>query len=236
VVGIAEGSAARAYPLAILVLHELVNDRLGGRPLLVSYCPLCGSALVFDRRVDGGERRFGVSGLLYRSDLLMFDRESDSLWSQISAHAITGPARSRRLAIVPSRLLPWGDWKRAHPETTVLSRGTGHRFAYGENPYPGYASSETVLFPAPRDGRYHPKMRTIGLRLPDGRARGYPLVEVQRAGGVVRESPFGVPVEIRLDPGSLAFEVDAPAPLEVIEGYWFAWAAFHPDTSVYVAK
>jgi hypothetical protein len=236
VIGVAEGSDARAYPLAILVWHEVVNDRLGGRPLLVSYCPLCGTALVFDRRVGGAERRFGISGLLYRSDLLMFDRESESLWSQISAHALTGPARASRLTLVRSRLVRWADWKRAHPETTVLSRETGHVRPYGQTPYEGYATSERLVFPVPRDPRYHPKMRTLGLRTADGRARGYPLVEVQRAGGFVAESPFGKPVTIRLDPESQAFEVDAPEPIEVIDGFWFAWAAFHPDASVYVAE
>ncbi|MBW2397837.1 MAG: DUF3179 domain-containing protein [Deltaproteobacteria bacterium] len=236
VVGVAQGSDTRAYPLEILVWHELVNDRLGGRPLLVSYCPLCGTALVFDRRVGGAERRFGVSGLLYRSDLLMFDRESESLWSQISAHALTGPARASRLTLVRSRLVRWADWKRAHPATTVLSRETGHARPYGQTPYVGYETSERLVFPVTRDPRYHPKMRILGLRMADGRARGYPLVEVQRAGGVVAESPFGKPVTIRLDTESQAFEVDAPEPVEVIESYWFAWAVFHPDASVYVAE
>jgi hypothetical protein len=166
----------------------------------------------------------------------MFDRETESLWSQISAHAVTGPARTSRLTLVRSRLVRWLDWKRAHPETTVLSRETGHVRPYGQTPYEGYATSEQLLFPVSRDSRYHPKMRTLGLRMADGRARGYPLVEVQRAGGVVAESPFGKPVTIRLDPDSQAFEVDAPEPIEVIDGFWFAWAAFHPETSVYVAE
>jgi hypothetical protein len=236
VVGVVAGASARAYPLAILVWHELVNDRLGGRPLLVSYCPLCGTALVFDRRVGGAERRFGVSGLLYQSDLLMFDRETESLWSQISAHAVTGPARSSRLALVRSRLVRWVDWKRVHPETTVLSRETGHVRPYGQTPYGDYATSERLAFPVARDPRYHPKMRTLGLRLADGRARGYPLVEVQRAGGSISESPFGTPVTIRLDTESQTFEVDAPEPIEVVEGFWFAWSAFHPAASVFVAE
>jgi len=236
VIGVAEGTQARAYPLEILIWHELVNDRLGGRPLLVSYCPLCGTALVFDRRLGDEERRFGVSGLLYQSDLLMFDRESESLWSQVSAHAVTGPARGRRLTLVRSRLVHWADWKRTHPETTVLSRQTGHDRRYGETPYLDYATSDRLMFPVRRDGRYHPKMRTLGLRHSDGRARGYPLVELQRAGGEVVESPFGESVTIRLAPNSQAFEVVAPESIEVIDGYWFAWAAFHPEASVYEAE
>jgi hypothetical protein len=217
------------------VWHELVNDTAGGRPVLVSYCPLCGTAIVFDRRVGGSERRFGVSGLLYRSDLLMFDRESESLWSQISAEAVSGPAVRQRLTLVRSKLRPWGEWKRAHPETTVLSRETGHRRRYGHSPYGGYDESKRLMFPAPTDPRYHPKMRTVGLRLRDGTARGYPLEEVQRAGGRVEEDFAGHPVKIRLDPGSEVFEVEVPGPVEVVEGFWFAWYAFHPGTTVFIA-
>ena len=84
VIGVAQNSEARAYPLDILIWHELVNDTLGGRPILVSFCPLCGTGIVFDRRIDGSDRTFGVSGLLYRSDLLLYDRETESLWSQIT--------------------------------------------------------------------------------------------------------------------------------------------------------
>ena len=235
VVGVAWPGGARAYPLAILVWHELVNDSVGGRPILVSYCPLCGTAMVFDRRIGGEERLFGVSGLLYQSDLLMFDRESDSLWSQISAEAVTGPAAGQRLSLVRARTKPWGDWKRSHPDTTVLSADTGHRRRYGRSPYGSYDSSKKLLFPVPANPRYHPKMRTVGLRLADGRARGYPLEEVERAGGRIEETFAGHPVEIRLDPASQTFDVQAPAAVEVIEAFWFAWAAFHPDGSVFVA-
>jgi hypothetical protein len=238
VVGVEWPGGARAYPLAILVWHELVNDTVGGRPILVSYCPLCGTAIVFDRRVGGAPRRFGVSGLLYRSDLLMFDRETESLWSQISAEAVTGPSLAQRLVLLRSKLRPWGEWRRAHPDTTVLSAETGHPDyygTYGHSPYGGYEKSKRLLFPAPVNPRYHPKMRTVGLRLPDGTARGYPVDEVRRAGGRVEETFAGHPVKIRLDPESGVFDVEAPPPVEVIEGFWFAWSAFHPGGSVFVA-
>jgi hypothetical protein len=235
VVGVTWSGEARAYPLSILVWHELVNDTVGGRPILVSYCPLCGTAIVFDRRVGGVERRFGVSGLLFRSDLLMFDRESESLWSQISAEAVTGPALKQRLTLLRSKQRSWGEWKRLHPDTKVLSDATGHRRSYGRSPYAGYDESERLMFPVRRDPRYHPKMRTVGLRLPDGTARAYPLEEVRRAGGHVEETFHGYAVGIRLDPETQAFEVDAPRPVEIVEGFWFAWSAFHPGTTVFVA-
>lgn len=235
VLGVAVGGAARAYPLAILAWHELVNDELGGRPILVSYCPLCGTGMVFDRRVGGEVRTFGVSGLLYRSDLLLYDRETESLWSQILARAVTGPSLGQRLELIRAPVTTFARWRRAHPETTVLSRETGHRRNYDRNPYGDYAFSERLRFPVPADARYHPKMPTLGLRLPDGSARAYPASELYAAGGSVEEEFRGRRVRVAYDPEAQIFDVEAPADVEVIEGFWFAWAAFHPKTEVFVA-
>jgi hypothetical protein len=118
----------------------------------------------------------------------------------------------------------------------VLSRETGHRRPYGEPAYLGYAQSEKLLFPAPADDRYHPKMPTVGLRIAGGAARAYPAVELLRAGGEVRERFAGHPVTITYEAADRLFRVEAPAEVEVIEGYWFAWAAFHADTEVFTAK
>ena len=234
VLGVVSGAETRAYPVAILAWHELVNDTLGGRPILVSYCPLCGTGLVFDRRIDGAARSFGVSGLLYRSDLLMFDRESESLWSQISAEAVTGASLGRRLEIVRSSMQRLGAWRRAHPATTVLSRETGYRRDYSRIPYGDYATSERLMFPVALDRRYHPKMPTLGLRRPGGAARAYPALELVRAGGAVAERFEGEAVRVAYDAEQQVFQVEAPDALEVVEGYWFAWAAFHPETTVFV--
>ncbi|UCE85917.1 MAG: DUF3179 domain-containing protein [Deltaproteobacteria bacterium] len=235
VLGLVANGSARAYPLAILEWHELVNDTLGGRPVLVSYCPLCGTAMAFDRRSGDRALRFGVSGLLYRSDLLMFDRETESLWSQIRAEAVTGPALGLRLELLRSRIARLGSWRREHPDTTVLSRDTGHRRRYGVSPYEDYQRSDRLMFPAPRDRRYHPKMPTAGLRVPAGESRAYPAAEVVRSGGQVAERFAGRPVRVAFDPDTGAFAIEAPGELEVIEGYWFAWMAFHPESSVFVA-
>ncbi len=235
VVGVDLGGERRAFPLAILVWHELVNDVVGGRPVLVSYCPLCGTAMVFDRRIDGLTLDFGVSGLLYNSDLLMFDRESESLWSQISAHAVAGPRNGARLTLIRSRIESWGAWRRRHPDTTVLSPETGHRRRYGTSPYGDYAQSEETLFPVALDDRYHPKMPTLGLRLRDGQARAYPAEELARAGGSATERFAGRSVRVAYDPEGQVFDVEAPPDVEAIEGFWFAWKAFHPETSVFTA-
>lgn len=233
ILGVVAGGEARAYPVAILNWHELVNDTLGGEPILVSFCPLCGTGMVFDRRIGGKTRRFGVSGLLYRSDLLMYDRESESLWSQISSEAVTGPMLGQRLRLLRSRMEEWGRWRREHPQTTVLSRDTGHRRDYDRTPYAGYAQSTDLMFSAPTDRRHHPKMPTVGLRIPGEGARAYPASELARAGGSVEERFLGRAVRVAYDAERQIFSVDAPADVEVVEGFWFAWAAFHPETSVY---
>ncbi len=236
VVGVVRGGAARAYPIAVLNWHELVNDQLGGEPVLISFCPLCGTALVFDRRIGGRVHTFGVSGLLYQSDLLLYDRETESLWSQIESAAVTGPANGQRLRVLRSELVPWGDWKARHPQTTVLSADTGFRRDYGRSPYGNYAESRELYFPAPVDRRYHPKMPTLGMRLVGGEALAFPAVEVERSGGRVARRFEGREVVVRYDPEAQVFHAEAPPEVEVIEGYWFAWAAFHPETAVHEAE
>lgn len=235
VIGVERNGEAAAYPIAILVWHELANDELGGDPILVSYCPLCGTGMVFDRRVDGKARRFGVSGLLYQSDMLLYDHETESLWSQISSEAVTGKALGRRLSLLRSRMMSWGDWKKAHPGTTVLSLRTGHSRAYGRSPYGDYATSKELYFPVEFDRRHHPKMPTLGLRLRDGTARAYPAAALVSAGGSVRERFQGRSVQVSYDPDRQTFSAEAPEDVEVVEGFWFAWMAFHPQSSVFAA-
>jgi hypothetical protein len=235
IVGVAIGQEAAAYPTAILEWHELVNDMLGGTPILVSYCPLCGTAMVFNRQIDGRTQIFGVSGLLYRSDLLLYDRDTQSLWSQIRSEAVTGPSLGRRLVLLRSRMMHWREWRELHPGTTVLSPETGKPRPYGRSPYGDYATSEKLRFPAPIDRRYHPKTPTLGLRLANGPARAYPAVELVRAGGRVAERFAEREVTVSYDPERESFSVEAPREVEVVEGYWFAWMAFHPDSSVFVA-
>lgn len=233
VLGLEAGGEARAYPVAVLNWHELVNDTLGGEPVLVSFCPLCGTGLAFHRRVGGAVRRFGVSGLLYRSDLLMYDRESESLWSQISAKAVTGPLVGQRLRLLRSRMVEWGEWKKRHPGTTVLSPRTGHTRDYGRSPYGAYPVSDDLYFPVPVDPRYHPKMPTIGLRVVGGSTRAYPASELVAAGGVAEERFESHSVRVAYDAERQVFDVTAPPEVEVVEGFWFAWAAFHPETTVF---
>ncbi|ERH11674.1 MAG: protein of unknown function (DUF3179), partial [halophilic archaeon J07HB67] len=147
VIGVERDGEARAYPLRVLNWHEVVNDEFGG-PLLVTFCPLCDSGVTAVRTVAGEPTRFGVSGLLWNSDLVMYDAATDSLWSQIAGTAIRGRRTGHRLALVPSEITTLGDWRTAHPDTQVLlpppaSETVGDRDGvrdYTQNPYASYDS------------------------------------------------------------------------------------------------
>jgi hypothetical protein len=233
VVGVVREKEARAYPIAILVWHELVNDELGGDPILVSFCPLCGTALVFDPRLQGNTHKFGVSGLLYQSDLLMYDLDTESLWSQIGANAVTGALMGQRLKLLRSKIMTWKAWREAHPETTVLSKKTGYQRDYGQAPYEGYETSKDLYFPVKTDHRRHPKMPTLGLRVPNGPSRAYPSEEIARAGGRVEDEFSGQRVLVSYDSKTRHFDFEIPEGIEVVEGFWFAWMAFHPESTVF---
>ncbi|MBW8060354.1 MAG: DUF3179 domain-containing protein, partial [Solirubrobacterales bacterium] len=128
------GDAAKAYPIRIMVWHEIVNDRLGGRPIALTYCPLCNSTVAFDRRVDGRLLSFGTTGNLRKSDLIMYDRETESWWQQITAQAVVGALTGEKLDAIPSQILSWEEFKRLHPDGRVLSPQTGYDRPYGQNP------------------------------------------------------------------------------------------------------
>ena len=225
----------RAYPVQILVWHEIVNDSLGGRPIAVTYCPLCNSSLVFDRRVGGRKLTFGTTGNLRRSDLVMWDRQTESWWQQLSAEAVVGELTGTRLKVLPSQTLSWADFKRIHPSGDVLSRDTGAQRDYGSTPYVGYdrPDTEPFLFDGETDDRLPPKERVVAIFtedetvvVPFSRLAREPVVQTEAGGrpvvvfykrGVV--SPFDEPsitgsrdvgtaaaFDTRLDGRRLSFE------------------------------
>ncbi len=235
VLGLSRQGQSRAYPVAIMNWHEIVNDDVAGRNLVVSYCPLCGSGMAFSAEVAGKRLGFGVSGLLYNSDMLLYDRQTGSLWSQLMEQAISGPLKGTRLIGVPLEHTAWADWRQRHPETLVLSRDTGHRRDYDRDPYAGYADKRGLYFPvAKRDPRYHPKERVLGIGL-DGRYKAYPFAELSRTDGEVRDTLAGRELLVRYDREHRSAGVtdNSGNPLPAVTAFWFAWYAFHPDTLVY---
>jgi hypothetical protein len=174
ILGLNLDGEARAYPIAILNWHEIVNDRIRGRPVAITYCPLCGSGVVFDALLDGRRVDFGVSGLLYNSDVLLYDRQTESLSSQIKKQAVTGPMKGQRLSALPVTDTTWRAWRETHSKTLVLSTDTGHSRDYSRDPYGGYAQESGLYFPvSARSKRYHPKERVLGLEI-DGTFKAYP--------------------------------------------------------------
>lgn len=239
VVGVVRGGEARAYPVRILVWHEIVNDAVGGDPLAVVDCPLCGSFTVVDRRAGKRTLEFGVSGLLYQSDVLLYDRQTESLWSQLAGKSVTGPLKGRRLRLLPFELSTWGDWKARHPEGRVLSADTGYARDYGRQPYGGYASSSDLYFPVdrfPPPRGFHPKTRVVGVEI-GGVPKAYPFPELEAAGGTVLERRGGADFRVSCDAASGRVRVEdaAGAPLPFTVAFWFAWYNFHPDTEVFRA-
>ena len=190
---------ARAYPLQILMLHEIVNDTLGGVPVIVTFCPLCNSALTFDRTVDGEVRDFGVSGLLRESDLVMFDRQTESFWQQLTGEAIIGEATGTRLRFLASQIASFEDFRSTFPDGVVLSRDTGfpdRAEFYGMNPYPGYDSVEDSLpffeGTGENDGRLNVKERVLAIEI-DGDAVAIPFSVLSEV-AVVETTVGGEPV------------------------------------------
>ena len=201
IVGVAVDGTARAYPLAVLNWHEVVNDDLGG-PLLVTYCPLCGSGVVADRLVAGRPATFGVSGYLWHRDLVLYDARTESLWSQLLARAVRGPRTGDRLALRPSALTTWREWRREHPDTSVLlpppasETVTGRgEWNYDVDPYAEFSSWSPVAVGINSGPALGPKELVLGVAT-DRQATAYPLGRVLEAGGVVNDTVGDLPVVV----------------------------------------
>ena len=169
VIALEVNGEAKAYPLRVITWHEIVNDSLGGVPVVATFCPLCNSAIVFERAVDGDVLDFGVSGNLRNSDLIMWDRQSETWWQQLTGEGIVGAMTGKRLTVLPATIISWSDFKASHPDGLVLSDETGFARAYGTNPYAGYddARARPFLFSGVIDGRLLPMERVVALTVGD---------------------------------------------------------------------
>jgi hypothetical protein len=262
VFGVAGEDDVKAYPQPILVWHEIVNDVIDGEPVSVTYCPLTGTAMGFER----GKTELGVSGNLLHNNLVMYDRNTDSRWPQILATAIRGGFEGRSLREFRVVWTTWEQWKALHPDTVVLSKKTGHIRNYERDPYGmytpkrGYYNSTKTLFPTLHDDdRYKPKRVVIGARVPDGAIAflkeslaGAGVLEGTIAGvaytavyddrldtAYVYRNPEGVAVSIDGDAETVTVDGESYAPdalpLESVQAFdamWFAWSGFYPGTEV----
>ena len=282
---------ARAYPQAVLMWHEIANDEIAGQPIAVTFCPLCNSSITYDRRVDGETLDFGVSGLLRNSDLVMFDRQTESWWQQLTGEGLVGDYAGVLLDFVPSQVISFGSFAERYPEGIVMSRETGYHRRYGINPYTNYDSApgQPFLFRGQVDPRLDSAVAHVLAAKIDDTAKAYPFA-LLREERVINDTFSDTPIVIFFQTGVASAlgdsVIDNAADLgtagmyqatlngqvldfranddgsfsdvqtnstwnafgEATAGqlvgqeltwihafphFWFAWAAFHPETEVY---
>lgn len=234
VLALAINGDARAYPANILNAHEIVNDTVGGEPVAVTYCPLCGSGLAFKRVMDGETVAFGVSGLLHENDLVMYDRRTESLWQQITGEAIVGPKTGARLEQVPLTMTQWKRWRGSHPDTRVLTGPQGSDADYAGDHYAEYARSDRLLFPVKNESeRLGRKDVVFGFEV-GGKPLAVPASVLEER-DVMTVEHQGRSLEVRLaEDGSVtARDPGGGETFQATRLYWFAWYTFHPNTAVY---
>jgi Protein of unknown function (DUF3179) len=282
VLGLNINGDIRVYPLQILVWHEIVNDVVGDQPVAVTYCPLCFTNQVFNRTLnDGNTVEFGTSGKLYNSNLVMYDRKSNSLWSQALGEGIVGEYAGVKLERIPFDVAYWKEWKELYPESKVLSRDTGSVRPYGADPYGDYYTNDLILFPVANDDkRLGLKEIIIGLENKD-QYKAYKLQEIEtkkvindvigedKKIALVSLEPFMIRVFDRVIDGNddgnkivvdLFYNETTNTLIDRVtgselnfdgkfinkqlqgkklerlpmdQGFWFEWAAFHPETEVF---
>ncbi len=288
VIHLAIGDDVRAYPLQVLIWHEIVNDEVGGVPVAVTFCPLCNTAIAFDRRLGGRTLDFGTTGNLRHSDLVMWDRQTESWWQQITGEAIVGELTGHQLDMLPTTIIAWETFRQQFPDGTVLSRETGYDRSYGSNPYAGYdqVDEPPFLFDGPVDGQLPPKERVVTVSH-GGEDLAYPFALLSER-RVIADTVGGQAIVVFFQPGTASVldqsqiaasrDVGATAVFKpVIDGqeltfiwedgafvdtttrsqwsilgeaiagplagkqltplvhgnhFWFAWAAFKPETRI----
>ena len=222
ILGAEFGGAAKAYPVRILNWHEVVNDDVGEQPVLISWCPLCGSGLVYDPRANGRRYTFGVSGLLYQQNLLLFDRETESLWSQIRGGAVAGPLAGTFLRLLPVTMTTWGSWKQEHPQTSVLSFQTGYKRDYSVDPY-----------------RDFPLDRRLALVISiNGETKIYPFSELKKVAPALEDDLAGHRFTVLFDAKrqSATVQVSSEEPPSNFVAFLGNVRAFFPNAAIYKVR
>lgn len=238
-IAFSRGSTNRFYPYQILVWHEIVNDTVEGKRILVTYCPLCLTGFVFDPLVDGERVEFGTSGKLWKSNLILYDRKTESLWSQILGEAIVGKMTGAQLKTIPSDQMLYGNWKKQFPSGKILSRDTGAKRFYGSNPYKGYFVPEgfALRMAGLRDSRIPPETFVLGIVVGE-KAKAYSVDSVKKQ-GVVEDTFENIDIVLRHDKTLDVVRVFKKLPdgteerINPFSAFWFSWSAAHPNTELY---
>jgi len=235
ILGLSINGVTKAYPIKILNYHEIVNDFFKNKAVVITYCPLCGSGIAFSAHINGKDRTFGVSGLLYNSDVLLYDRETNSLWSQILASAVTGEQSGTPLKMLALTHTPWRDWKKQYPNSLVLSDHLGFERDYNRSPYGGYTDSQHLYFPVSSlNSRYHPKEKVIGLHL-KGIHKVYPFTELAKVKSPYQDTVAGQKMTLIFNAekrtGKILDQQQKEIPTTTL--FWFAWMTFYPESLIF---
>lgn len=225
---------SKAYPQRILNWHEIVNDKVAGDLVSITFCPLSGSALVFDRRVDGKTMEFGVSGKLYNNNLVMYDRQTNTLWQQIIGEAIVGELFGKKLKQISIDSMRWGEFKKQYPSGQVLSRNTGFGKDYNIYPYATYEQDRNTLFPleVELDQTIHPKTVVYGVEV-NGQYKAYPEDKL-REEGTIGDTIGRVRIRLSYYNGDInVMNLQTKEEIVATRIFWFAWKAFHPESELY---
>ncbi|MFB6246680.1 MAG: DUF3179 domain-containing protein [Candidatus Pacearchaeota archaeon] len=226
------------YPLQILTFHEIINEKINGEPLLITYCPLCGTGIAYKREisVNGTTKtpNFGTSGKLYNSNLVMYDNLTGTYWQQIDGKAIVGELSGQELKKVSIDTVTWKEWKSNHKDFKVLSKDTGFERPYGKNPYGGYRESDTTFFDYNnKNDTLKPKTVVYGIEI-NGKYKAYKDRDLEK-GQKIEDKFANTTIEIEKNQdGTVRFKNKKTGEKIVKErGFWFSWHAFHPQTKIY---
>jgi len=235
VIGVELDGQARAYPVRMLEYHQIVNDELAGVPIAVTYDPLSGTPATFRRKLGDRTLHFAVSGLLYNHNFVLFDRETESLWSQFLGRAIAGPLVGTKLERLVTRQETTGVWIARHVDSLFMRPPFPEKVFYQLSPYASYWVEDATLYPvAAKDETYHAKELVLGVEVGDV-TRAYLGSILTREGGRVDEKIDGKRVRVAYDTETGTFQYDVDEGVRVTEAYWLAWKAFHPKTEIWHA-
>jgi len=225
------GKTTRFYPYNIIVWHEIVNDEIEKKPLVVTFCPLCGSAIVFDAMIDGKKEQFGVSGKLYESNLLMYDKATESLWSQIIGEAVVGDRTGQKLTVYPSQVMSFKQAMTNYPNMSVLSKETGHIRSYDFSPYGDYNTNEDIYFPTSINDTRLPTKEIMYIVNFDEKSVAFKRSEISETKTAV-VLVGNKKISAKIVDGEIEVKDELGEKIPGYTAMWFSWAIHHQEDGI----
>lgn len=236
ILGIFLNGEAKAYPLKIVNWHEILNDIVGGKPVVITYCPLTGSGLAYDAEINKKRVIFGVSGNLYNSNVLFYDHLTESLWSQLKQEAVAGKMTATKLKPLVVFNTTWKDWQKRYPDTKVLSLNTGYTRDYKRDPYQEYIQTDEIYFPVSSFNKKLPKKERVLGVIVNAEAKAYPFSVLDKVFSPLLDEVGEEKIFIYFDKEEKSAWVESEngEVMPSVHVYWFAWYAFYPETKIFL--